>query len=216
MGFHINILYGNDRITPLLDWLYIGGVENNVRRTLPYADVWINFSHESKKEKQIHEKRKTNIIYYPLRFDDGDLQKGQEMWLRAFELIQQHKGQKILISCSEGVSRSAVMCLWLLCEEFMDYEKAITHLKENRKVFIDKGFHPFVEYLQEIYSVKERFESMYKVIGTKELVDKDGNKVSCEVREFEGMTDEEIEDMMQEMTVTNEKGEKETIDLRYL
>lgn len=145
------VFYGNDQVTPLLDWLYIGGVENNVRRTLPYIDVWINFAHESKKEREILKKNKSKLIYYPLRFDDGNLYEGQHQWLKAYELIHEHKESKILISCSEGVSRSAVMCLWILCEELGDYDTALQHIKQKRNIFIDKGFADFVQYLKETY-----------------------------------------------------------------
>lgn len=146
------IFYGNDKITKLLDWLYIGGIENNVFRTLQYVDVWINFAHSSKKEEKIHLKNSNNTLYYPLRFDDGDLYKGQENWLKAYEIINRHHGKKVLISCTEGVSRSAVMALWLLCEEFEDYKEAITHLKNKRQVHIDKNFNEFLCFLQENYN----------------------------------------------------------------
>jgi protein-tyrosine phosphatase len=149
------MLYGNDNITPLLDWLYIGGVENNVRRTLPYIDIWINFAHESKREQKIREKIDKEVSYHPLRFDDGNLYQGQENWLKAYEIINQQRGKKILISCTEGVSRSAVMCLWILCEELGDFDTAYQHIKEKRNIFIDKGFMDFVHYLKEIYSIEK-------------------------------------------------------------
>lgn len=56
----------------------------------------------------------------------------------------------------------------------------------------------------------------YVVVGHRTLTDSEGNEVLCEVREFVGMTDVEVEDMMQEMSFINENGEVEYQDLRYL
>lgn len=55
----------------------------------------------------------------------------------------------------------------------------------------------------------------YKIIETKKLKDSEGNEVMCEVRDYENMSKEEVEDMLQEMTIINNDGEEETIDLRY-
>lgn len=51
--------------------------------------------------------------------------------------------------------------------------------------------------------------------NTKIIKDNNGNEMLCEIKKFEGMTQNQIDDMLQEMEIINEKGEKENIDLRY-
>lgn len=57
--------------------------------------------------------------------------------------------------------------------------------------------------------------AMYKLIGEKELVDAAGNIHMCEIRDY-GMTKEQMEDWMQEVSFINQQGVEEIIDLRYL
>ena len=52
-NFRMAELYGNDRITQLLDWLYIGGIENNVQTYFTIRrKVWIHFAHDPEKKSE--------------------------------------------------------------------------------------------------------------------------------------------------------------------
>lgn len=42
----------NDDVTPIFDWLYLGGVKNT-RKTLPLVDVWYDFKWDMREPKKI-------------------------------------------------------------------------------------------------------------------------------------------------------------------
>jgi protein-tyrosine phosphatase len=141
----------NDDVTPIFEWLYIGGVKNT-RKTLPLVDVWYDFKCDTREPK--HLKIPEGLIIYHILFDDGDLETAKPIWKKCFKEILEYKkeGKKIFISCYEGVSRSAVLALWLCCEELGNYEQAYQHLKRCRNIHIDKNFFPFLEEFKMIYA----------------------------------------------------------------
>ncbi len=140
----------NDDITPIFDWLYIGGVRNT-RKTLPLVDVWYDFKWDTREPKNL--KIPDNIIVHRIPFDDGNLEQAIPVWEKCRKDILKYKeeGKTIFVSCYEGLSRSAVLCLWLACEELGDYEKALIHVKQCRKIYPDRNFHPFLETLKKNY-----------------------------------------------------------------
>lgn len=142
----------NDDICMLFDWLYLGG-ERNIRKTLPHVTVWYDFRHNTSYPKNLRIPDTVHYIHYP--FDDGDLQQGIVVWEKVFNEIQEHKNnnEKIFVSCTEGVSRSAVLALWLVAHELKDYNKALQYVKTKRNIFPDKNFSPFLLTLQSKYMV---------------------------------------------------------------
>ncbi|MFJ8531117.1 protein tyrosine phosphatase [Bacillus sp. NPDC094106] len=140
----------NDDITPIFDWLYIGGVKN-IRKTLPLVDVWYGFRYDKTKPKNLV--IPSNMIVHDVSFDDGDLVVAEQVWNQCFEEILKYKneGKRIFVSCYEGVSRSAILCLWLTCHELGNYEIAIKHVKSCRNIYPDKNFEPFLERLNRFY-----------------------------------------------------------------
>lgn len=140
----------NDEINKIFDWLYLGGVRNT-RKTLPFVDVWYDFKWDTNEPKNLIVPKELVIHRNP--FDDGDLETAKTIWKDCREEIINYKkqGKKIFISCYEGVSRSAVLVLWLCCDEFNDYHLALKHLKACRNIYPDKSFTPFLEFLQSAY-----------------------------------------------------------------
>lgn len=141
----------NDSITKVFDWLYIGGVRNT-RKTLPLVDVWYDFKWDTSQPKNLSVSEELIVHHKP--FDDGDLKMAESIWRECRNEILNYKkqGKKIFVSCYEGVSRSAVLVLWLCCDEFDDYDLALKHLKTCRNIYPDKSFTPFLEFLQFLYA----------------------------------------------------------------
>lgn len=141
----------NDEITKIFDWLYIGG-ERNIRKTLPHITVWYDFRHDKSNPKNLSIPE--NIIVNNRPFDDGDLMVARKVWESCFHEIQQHRenGDVIFVSCTEGMSRSAVLCLWLAAETFQSYDKALTYIKTCRNIYPDRQFSPFLKELKTKYS----------------------------------------------------------------
>ena len=143
-------MISNDDITPIFDWLYLGGIKNT-RKTLPYVDVWYDFKWDTREPKNL--KVPENIIIHHKPFDDGNLNDAIPIWQQCFEEILSYKkqGKKVFVSCYEGVSRSAVLCLWLSCHELGNFHDALKHIKQCRNIFPDKNFIPFLEELKQKY-----------------------------------------------------------------
>jgi len=141
----------NDDITPIFDWLYLGGVKN-IRKTLPFVDVWIDFRCDRRLPKQLT--IPPTVCYYHFPFDDGNLDEATPVWETAFQLVNTYRtqGKRIFITCYEGVSRSATLALWIACEELQDYEQALHHVKSRRNIHIDRAFLPFLQELQVMYT----------------------------------------------------------------
>ncbi|WP_088362970.1 dual specificity protein phosphatase family protein [Bacillus cereus] len=144
-------IISNDEVSKVFDWLYIGGCRN-IRKTLPLVDVWYDFRWDKSKPKNLV--IPSELIVHNVPFDDGDLDAAKNIWKKCFVEIQKYKelNKKVLISCYEGVSRSAVLTLWLCCEEFGDYETALKHLKRCRNIHPDRDFNPFLDELKESYT----------------------------------------------------------------
>lgn len=128
----------------------MGGVRNT-RKTLPLVDVWFDFKCETNVPKHLH--IPDNVIVHPIPFDDGNLKEAVIVWEKRFKQILMYKkdNKKIFISCYEGVSRSAVLALWLCCEEFGNYDEAYQHVKKCRNVYPHKEFLPFLDKLKSRY-----------------------------------------------------------------
>lgn len=141
----------NDDITPIFDWLYIGGVRNT-RKTLPLVDVWYDFKWDTGYLKNFVVP--DHVDYHHIPFDDGGLTEALPIWEKCFNEILIHKSQnkKIFVSCYEGVSRSAVLCLWLVCYELGDYALAYEHVRKCRNIYPDKSFYPFLDELKIRYT----------------------------------------------------------------
>lgn len=142
---------GNDDITRIFNWLYLGGVRNT-RKTLPYIDVWYDFKWDTREPKNLQ--IPTSVEYYHIPFDDGDLEAAIPIWSKCKNEILVHKsnGKTVFISCYEGVSRSAVLAIWLACIELGSYQLALQHVKERRKIHPDKAFIPFLNQLKKEFS----------------------------------------------------------------
>lgn len=110
-------------ITKVCDWLFLGG-EEDVCQILNEIDVWIDFRHFGEWNRKIF--LPESVIYIRMPFKDGDIKKAREILPQAKKLIEGFKfdGKKVLISCHAGVSRSAILALWVLAEELVNYEKA--------------------------------------------------------------------------------------------
>lgn len=145
----------NDDVTPIFDWLYLGGIKNT-RKTLPFVDVWYDFKWDMREPKKLHIPQ--HLLVHHLPFDDGDIETAKPIWERCVKEILAYKqeGKKIFVSCYEGVSRSAVLVLWLCCEIFGEYEMAMHHIKSCRRIHPDKAFQPFLEELKDKYQIKKK------------------------------------------------------------
>ncbi|WP_333728780.1 protein tyrosine phosphatase [Bacillus paranthracis] len=140
----------NDDITPVFDWLYIGGT-GNIRKTIPLVDIWYDFRWDRTLPKNLVVPQGITMHHVP--FDDGNLIVAEKVWIQCFDeiLLYKEQGKRVLVSCYEGVSRSAVLCLWLACHELRDYEMAMNHVKSFRNIYPHKEFRPFLKRLKEMY-----------------------------------------------------------------
>jgi hypothetical protein len=51
-------------VTPIFEWLYIGGVKNT-RKTLPLVDVWYDFKCDTREPKHLKIPEGVNCLSYP-------------------------------------------------------------------------------------------------------------------------------------------------------
>lgn len=135
-------------VSKLTDWLFLGG-EEDVCQILDKVDVWIDFRNFGRWNRKIFLPNHVVLIRMP--FKDGDLEKAEVILPICKDIVLKAKndGKKILVSCHAGVSRSALLALMVLAEEFQSAEKAWRRLKIER---------PHVEFHDNFRSlVKEIF-----------------------------------------------------------
>lgn len=157
------------------DWLWLAG-EDEVHLVLPHVDVWIDFRHYTPNSRRIFVPDHIHYIRMPLV--DGDLEAAQIIFPAAKALIKHFRDQekKILVSCHAGVSRSATLCLWILAEQYLDFDKAWEHMKAIRPYFSpDEGFQPLLdkirremndwkEIMQKLEQISESFSRLENTI----------------------------------------------------
>jgi len=133
----------------VLSWLYLCG-EKQVEQSLDKVDIWIDFRNELSTNLEI--KVPNNVVVIKLPFIDGDLEKAKKVYPIAKLILKQAKnnGQKVLVSCHQGLSRSALLALWCMAEE-MGYEKAYDKMKLiNSNLKIDINFIPIIEQIKRM------------------------------------------------------------------
>lgn len=133
-------------ITRVLPWLWLGGEEDIDFEQLK-VDVWIDFRQEMRWNRRIWTPKGLTIIKMP--FQDGDLFLAESILPLAKLILSdiKEKGKKALISCHAGVSRSALLALWVLSEE-LGFEKAWLELKRLRPIVeINPNLLPLIQKL---------------------------------------------------------------------
>ena len=136
-------------ITKVFDWLYLGG-EEDVCQILNEVDVWIDFRHFGEWNRRIF--LPDHVFYIRMPFKDGDAEKAKVILPKAKKMIDEFKveNKKVLISCHAGLSRSAILALWLLAEELNDYEQAWVQLTNSRPYF-----EPHENFFELLMKIKE-------------------------------------------------------------
>jgi len=138
-------------------WLFLGG-EEDVCQVLEEVDVWIDLRHFGRWNRKIFLPDQVVLVRMP--FKDGDLEKAKIILpiCKDIALKAKNEGKKVLLSCHAGVSRSALLALMVLAEEFQSTEKAWWRLKTERPhVEFHENFEPLV---------KEIFESYHDLMKT--------------------------------------------------
>lgn len=139
--------------TQVLNWLYIGG-EDEVDSVLPKVDAWIDLRHFSYMNRRIYVPQQVTYLRFP--FEDGNLDEARRVLPLAKCVLDKLKaeGKHVLVSCHAGVSRSALLALWMMAEE-MGYEKAWCTLKALRpQVEIDKRFLPLLQEIEQVVDAR--------------------------------------------------------------
>ena len=98
-----------------------------------------------------------NYLYIPIY--DSDSQKLDKYLDKTNKFIKEgsENGNKILIHCGAGVSRSATICLmYMIMEKKYKYSEAITLMRQKRKcVMPNMGFRKLLE--QKSYEIHKSF-----------------------------------------------------------
>jgi len=134
----------------VLPWLYLSG-EKEVETIINKVDIWIDFRNELPTNLEIDVPN--NVVIVKLPFIDGDIEKAKKIYPIAKLILDRAKinGQKVLVSCHKGLSRSALLTLWCMAEE-MGYERAYSKMKLiNPNLNIDFRFIPIIEQIKGMY-----------------------------------------------------------------
>jgi protein-tyrosine phosphatase len=134
----------------VLPWLYLCGYRQ-VDSVINKVDIWIDFRNELPTNLKINVP--SNVVDIKMPFVDGDLDKAKKVYPMAKLILNQAKinGQKVLVSCHAGASRSALLALWCMAEE-MGYEKAYSKMKLiNPNLKIDNEFAPIIKQIKGMY-----------------------------------------------------------------
>jgi protein-tyrosine phosphatase len=138
--------FGASQLSP---WLFIGGQED-VCQVLHHVDVWFDFRHVLPTNRKIY--LPPHVAYYRMPFPDGDIQSLYEI-LPKIDATLKAQQQKVLVSCHAGVSRSAVVALYLLCKENGDFAKSWeTIVKARPYVLPHDHFQPFIRHLKQSFA----------------------------------------------------------------
>lgn len=132
-------------ITEVTDQLFLGG-EEDVCQVLSDVQVWVDLRNEAWSSRIVEIPEHVTYIRIPIA--DGDTLRAENVLSKAKQIIDLSltAGEKVVVSCHAGVSRSAVIAWWILAEKLQDAERAWALLKSRRHhIEPDEGFFPFIE-----------------------------------------------------------------------
>lgn len=132
-------------ITQATDQLFLGG-EEDVSEALPFVQVWVDLRNEGCFNRIVE--IPLHVTYIRIPIADGDINRAFQVFSKAKHIIQTSidNGEKVVVTCRAGVSRSVVLVWWILAEQWKDPNKAWNFLKWKRP-FIepDERFSPFIK-----------------------------------------------------------------------
>ena len=132
-------------ITEIVEGLFVGG-EEDVSDVLPFVQVWIDLRDENPWNRIVE--IPSHVVYMRIPIADGDIHRAYPVFRYAKHIAEHtlQQGEKVVISCHAGVSRSAVLAWWILADMWKDPQKAWSHIKQKRPcVEPDDRFLPFIK-----------------------------------------------------------------------
>lgn len=131
-------------VSQITENLFLGG-EDDVSEVLPFVDVWLDLRDEGLWNRIIEIPE--HVVYIRIPIADGDGDRAYQVFWKAKQIVRMvlAEGDRVLVSCHSGVSRSVVVVWWVLSEMFQDPEAAWSLLKRKRpSVEPHEGFVPFI------------------------------------------------------------------------
>jgi protein-tyrosine phosphatase len=131
-------------ITQVTEQLFLGGQED-VSDILPDVQVWVDLRSEGIWNRIVE--IPSHVTYIRMPIVDGDAQRAKQVFLKAKQIIEMslEAGEKVVVSCHAGVSRSVVVAWWILADQMEDAEKAWCELKMKRPAIEpDERFSEFI------------------------------------------------------------------------
>ncbi|RNB89618.1 hypothetical protein EDM56_10560 [Brevibacillus fluminis] len=119
---------------------------------MPQIDTWIDLRDHRPNNRKIY--IPTEVEYFSLPFADGSYIEAEQILPKAKEVLTNklNNGNRVLVTCHQGRSRSALLVLWYLAETLGSYSEAFKVLKDKRYIIKpDRNFSPFLEEWKRIY-----------------------------------------------------------------
>ncbi|AKA44400.1 dual specificity protein phosphatase family protein [Paenibacillus polymyxa] len=139
-------------ITQVTDQLFLGG-EEDVSEVFPQVQVWVDLRSEGAWNRIVE--IPSHITYIRIPINDGDAARADQVFSKAKDIIELSltAGEKVVLSCQAGISRSVVVAWWILAKQLCDAEKAWSILKLKRPAIEpDEAFFTFIS--QNILSIQ--------------------------------------------------------------
>lgn len=132
-------------ITEVTDQLYLGG-EEDVCQVLDNVHLWVDLRDQVWSSRIIE--IPAQVVYIRMPISDGDASRAEGVFFKAKQIIDLSllAGERVVVSCHAGVSRSAIVAWWILAEQLKDSDRAWSILKSKRHhIEPDERFHPFIQ-----------------------------------------------------------------------
>jgi protein-tyrosine phosphatase len=139
-------------VTQVTGQLFLGGQED-VTEALPHIQVWVDLRSEGMWNRVVE--IPSHVTYIRIPIVDGDSNRASQVFKKAKQIVQSsiEEGEKVLVSCHAGISRSVVLVWWVFANQLQDAEKAWSILKLKRPIIEpDERFFPFIK--EHIMSIK--------------------------------------------------------------
>ena len=154
-------------VTEVTDQLFLGG-EEDVSDVLDEVDLWVDLRDDGPFNRVVEIPR--HVVYVRIPIKDGDSERAAPVFKKAKQLVDASiaAGEKVLVSCHAGFSRSALLAWWVLSEQTGDPESAWCSLKSKRHwIEPHENFWPFIEE----YVLKDKAEKDAVVKEARSLED---------------------------------------------
>lgn len=115
-------------------------------------DCWIDLRDHRPSNRIIYIPKEVEYLSFP--FQDGNYEEATQVLPEAKAMLTQRlrEGKRVVVTCHQGMSRSALLILWHLSEELSSFQQAWALLKEKRYIVKpDKKFTPFLEKWSQTY-----------------------------------------------------------------